>query len=183
MNAHVVRIGGTEMSLRSITPNLMVEDVEATVEWYQRVFDADVVATLPTESQPDHWWAQVSIDGTDLMFQARDSLSEKLPNLRDEQIGGSFALYADVSKSQELFSDLEEAGVEIIQSPYRTDFGWKQFAVEDCNGYILWFGEMIEEQGAEIGRGHRTYPDYLTDETESPAGVRKTSKRVPESWG
>lgn len=43
------------MSVNSLTPNLMVEDVESTVEWYEEIFDAELVATLPPEGTTDYW--------------------------------------------------------------------------------------------------------------------------------
>jgi uncharacterized glyoxalase superfamily protein PhnB len=133
----------------------MVEDLAETVAWYERVLDAEVVATLPEEG--DAWWAQVEIGDASLMFQERDSLTGKLPALEGESIGGSVALYIDVNDAETLQDDLGAAGVDIMEELHETDFGWKQFAVTDCNGYVLWFGEKLEDEGAlDIGRRHRS---------------------------
>lgn len=152
------------MQVNSLTPDLMVEDVEATVEWYERIFDAEVVATLPAGAETDYWWAQVLVGNAPLMFQERDSLEEKLPDLADEPIGGSVPFYIDVADARELHDELASAGVEIIKSPHETEFGWRQFAATDCNGYVLWFGEKLEDEPSEsIGRRYRTYHGDLTD--------------------
>lgn len=66
----------------------MVEDVDSTVEWYERVFDAELVATLPPEETEDYWWAQVVVDGNALVFQRRENLEEKLPELEGASLGG-----------------------------------------------------------------------------------------------
>ena len=143
------------MTVNSLTPDLMVEDLAETVAWYERVLDAEVVATLPEEG--DAWWAQVEIGDASLMFQERDSLTGKLPALEGESIGGSVALYIDVDDAETLQDDLGAAGVDIMEELHETDFGWKQFAVTDCNGYVLWFGEKLEDEGAlDIGRRHRS---------------------------
>jgi uncharacterized glyoxalase superfamily protein PhnB len=143
------------VTVNSLTPDLMVEDLAETVAWYERVLDAEVVATLPEEG--DAWWAQVEIGDASLMFQERDSLTGKLPALEGESIGGSVALYIDVDDAETLQDDLGAAGVDIIEELHETDFGWKQFAVSDCNGYVLWFGEKLEDEGAlDIGRRHRS---------------------------
>jgi uncharacterized glyoxalase superfamily protein PhnB len=134
----------------------MVEDVDGTAAWYERVFDADVVATLPEDPDADHWWAQVQVGDASLMFQERESLTEKLPELAGESIGGSVALYVDVDDSDALCADLDAAGVEVIREPHETDFGWRQFAVTDCNGYVLWFGEKLDEDSMDIGRRDRS---------------------------
>jgi uncharacterized glyoxalase superfamily protein PhnB len=134
----------------------MVEDVAETVAWYERVFDADVVATLPSDPEADHWWVQVQVGDASLMFQERESLTGKLPELEDEPIGGSVAFYVDVDDAAALCADLEAAGVEITHRPHETDFGWRQFAVTDCNGYVLWFGEKLDDEAMDIGRRHRS---------------------------
>jgi len=133
----------------------MVEDLAETVAWYERVFDAEVVATLPEEG--DAWWAQVEVGDASLMVQERDSLTGKLTALEGESIGGSVALYVDVDDAESLRDDLAAAGVDIIEELHETDFGWKQFAATDPNGYVLWFGEKLEDEGAlDIGRRHRS---------------------------
>jgi len=158
------------MTVHSLTPDLMVDDVQATVEWYERVFDAEVTATLPTDGGTEPWWAQLGIGDASLMIQERESLTEKLPGLEGASIGGSVAFYIDVDDADGLYEDLEAAGVEIHKEPHETDFGWRQFAVEDCNGYVLWFGEQLPDDTAEdIGRRYRTYHDHLSDEVGAEA--------------
>jgi uncharacterized glyoxalase superfamily protein PhnB len=146
------------VTVNSLTPDLMVEDLAETLAWYERVFDAEVVATLPEVADADEgWWAQLEMGDASLMLQERESLTEKLPALEDEDIGGSVAFYIDVDVAEALSADLADAGVDTITDVHETDFGWKQFAVEDPNGYVLWFGEKLESEGAlDIGRRHRS---------------------------
>lgn len=134
----------------------MVEDVGETVAWYERVFDAEVVASLPSGEGADGWWAQLQIDDASIMIQERESLTEKLPELERESIGGSVALYVDVDDAAALHDDLTDADVEILEEPHETDFGWRQFAAKDCNGYVLWFGEKLDDGAMDIGRRHRS---------------------------
>lgn len=145
------------MTVNSLTPDLMVEDIAETVDWYERIFDAEVVATLPSDDDADHWWVQIQIDDASLMLQERESLTEKISELEGAQLGGSVAFYIDVDDAAALRDDLEAAGVEITQELHETEFGWRQFAVSDCNGYVLWFGEKLEDEGAmDIGRRQRS---------------------------
>jgi uncharacterized glyoxalase superfamily protein PhnB len=132
----------------------MVEDLAETVDWYSRVFEADLVATLPEE---ESWWAQIEIGDASLMLQERSSLTEKIPALTNEEIGGSVAFYLDVDDAEGLRDDLDGAGVELVRDLHETDFGWRQFAAEECNGYVLWFGEKLDDQEAlDVGRRHRS---------------------------
>lgn len=174
------------MNVNSITPDLMVEDVEATVEWYERVMDAEVVATLPADAEADHFWVQVTVDGIPLMFQERRSLEEKLPPLEGASTGGSVPLYIDVEDAEQRHADLEAAGVDIVKPPHETDFGWRQFAATDCNGYVLWFGENLEtEQGENIGQNERTYYRHLADEHsgQQPGGRQSPNRAETDHWG
>jgi uncharacterized glyoxalase superfamily protein PhnB len=174
------------MSVDSITPDLMVEDIETTVEWYERVFDAEVAATLPNDAETDYFWAQVMLDGCPLMFQERESLETKLPVLEDVPVGGSVPLYIDIEDTEKRHAELEAAGAEIVKPPHETEFGWRQFAATDCNGYVLWFGEKLDREQAEnIGQYERTYHRHPVDES---AGHRSVEHRSPDTtendhWG
>lgn len=130
------------VTMYSLTPNLMVDDLGTTIEWYQETFDAEVVAQLPT-GEPDPWWAQIVIDDVSLMFQEQDNLVQKLPDLEDASPGQSMPLFITVEDAEILHEKLESAGVEFSQKLHETEFGWFQFAVKDVNGYLLWFGEKL----------------------------------------
>lgn len=174
------------MHANSLTPDLMVEDVQATVDWYERVFDAEVAATLPSDADANYFWAQVMIDDSPLMIQDRESLERKLPVLEGAPVGGSVALYVDVDDAKALYDDLEAADVEIVNSPHETEFGWRQFAVTDCNGYVLWFGEKLEtERTEDIGRQRRIYHEHLTDEGAGRQGDTRGPPPANDSehWG
>jgi uncharacterized glyoxalase superfamily protein PhnB len=132
------------MVLNTLTPNIMVEDVEETVEWYEDAFDATLVATLPPgDGTP--WWAQVVIDDITLMFQTRDSLVDEFPEMEGESGPGSTAFFIDVSDIRYFYDSLDDE-VTVVQELSQTEHGRNQFAVQDCNGYILWFGEPVTNE-------------------------------------
>jgi len=130
------------MTLNTLTPNLMVESVEATIDWYERVLDAETVDTVPQEGDGQLQWAQVTIDDVSLMFQHRDSLEEEHSPLAGATLGGSLTFYIDVDG---LHDRLETAETEIVGELHDTDYGRREFAVHDYNGYVLWFGEALEQ--------------------------------------
>jgi len=173
------------MTVNSITPDLMVEDINETVAWYETVLDAEVVATLPSEAGSEYFWAQVSIDGTQLMFQERDSLEEKLPVLSEESTGGAVPLYIDVDDAERRHATLEANDVNILKPPHETEFGWRQFAATDPNGYVLWFGEKLEtEQTENIGHYERTYYRHQIGQAgQQSAGRQQPPTTGEEHWG
>jgi uncharacterized glyoxalase superfamily protein PhnB len=173
------------MTVNSITPDLMVEEINETVAWYESVLDAEVVATLPAEAGPEYFWAQVSIDGTQLMFQERDSLEEKLPVLSGESIGGAVPLYSDVDDAEKRHATLEANDGNIVKPPHEAEFGWRQFAATGLSGYVLWFGEKLETERTEnIGQYERTYYRHqIDDPSRESAGRRPPRTTGGEHWG
>jgi len=130
------------MTANWLAPDLMVEDVAATVSWYEDGLGAETIGTLP-EDADDPIWAQVEIGDVWIMFQGRASLEEELPSIAGTPIGGSFTLSVDVD-------DLDASAESVADVPRvlevrTTDYGRREFAIEDPNGYVLWFGEKVPE--------------------------------------
>lgn len=121
----------------------MVEDIEETVEWYEEELDADLVATLPPDDG-EPWWAQVVVDSITLMFQTRDSLVDEFPEMEGESGPGTATFYIDVSDIKYLYDKLDED--ILVQELSQNEYGRNQFAIQDCNGYILWFAEPITNE-------------------------------------
>jgi uncharacterized glyoxalase superfamily protein PhnB len=129
------------MTFTELTPNCMVEDVAATVEWYERWLDAEEMGRLPDDAE-DPEWAQVRLGDVSLMFQTRASLEEELPAFAEREVAGSTALYIDVEDAEALHDELAGAA-EVVLDFRETAYGRREFAVTDPNGYVLWFGEKV----------------------------------------
>lgn len=135
-------IGPPPMAFNHLTPNLMVPDVAETVAWYTDTLDADVLGRMPPESD-DPEWAQLALDDAWLMLQERASLESDVPVLSGRDVGGSFTLYVDVDDAAGLHERLAEGGETVVQELRETDYGRREFAIEDPNGYVLNFGEKL----------------------------------------
>ena len=119
----------------------MVEDVAETVAWYESRLGAEQTSEI--ESDGDVVWAQVERDGVRFMFQRRDSMESELPSLADVPIGGSLSIYVHVDDVEALGAEL--ADVERALEMRTSEYGLREFAIRDCNGYVLWFGEILED--------------------------------------
>lgn len=128
------------MTVHALTPNLMVENVAATVYWYRSRLDADELARMPPDSD-DPEWAQIALGEASLMVQARESIEADVPALAGREIGGSFTLYVDVDDVTALHDELGSAGETVVQELRETDYDRREFAILDPNGYVLNFGE------------------------------------------
>lgn len=126
------------MTLNKLTPNMMVEDVNATVAFYRDVLGFNLVMTVPDSGRFD--WALVKRDEVEVMFQARASLSEELPLFDGQPIGGVLTFYIDMEGVDELYETLRPR-VTVVKDLDATFYGTREFSIQDCNGFILTFAE------------------------------------------
>jgi uncharacterized glyoxalase superfamily protein PhnB len=129
--------------LKKLTPNLMVEDVRKTLDFYRDILGFEVVMTLPEIAPLD--FAIVQRDGVELMFQSRKSLSENVPALAGSAIGASQTFYIDVTGITDLYEQLQDK-VEIVVNLHTTFYGTQEMYFRDNNGYILSFSEAIQPE-------------------------------------
>lgn len=124
--------------LKKLTPNIMVEDVNNTIEFYQKVLGFEVLVTVPEEGQ--FAWAMLKRDTIEMMFQSRTSLGEEIPALQQKEIGGSLTFYIEVENVEGLYEHLK-GSVTIVQDMHKTFYGAQEFAIQDCNNFILTFAQ------------------------------------------
>lgn len=124
--------------LSRLTPNLMVEDVNATVAFYRDVLGFDLVTSVPESGALD--WALVRRDTVDVMFQSRASLAADLPQFRDRSPGGALTFYIDLEGIDALYAQVAGRGA-VVKDLATTFYGTREFTMEDCNGFLLTFAE------------------------------------------
>lgn len=126
------------MEYNNLIPNLMVRDVAATIAYYSDVLDFDVVATVPGESRPV--FGIVRSGGVMLMFQEEQSLKDEYPQLAACGPVAGLTLYIHVDAVSPLYDNLK-GRARIAKDLHTTFYGSQDFAIEDCNGYILTFSQ------------------------------------------
>ncbi len=127
---------------KTLTPNIMVEDVNATVKWYQDNLNFQLANKEQTIDEPLEW-AVVQAGDVQIFFQKRESLEKEMSVLAGKEIGASMTLYIKVDDVQALYESVKE-NVEIVREMKETFYGAKEFAVSDLNGYVLVFSEVKE---------------------------------------
>jgi lactoylglutathione lyase len=127
-------------SLKKLTPNVMVEDVNRTIQFYKEILGFELLTTVPGEGQFD--WAMMKHGSVEIMFQSRASLAGEIPVFQQREIGGALTFYIDVEGVKELYIYLKEK-VTVVQDMHTTFYGSQEFAIQDCNGFILSFSEAI----------------------------------------
>ncbi len=125
--------------LKRLTPNLIVDDVNATVKWYQDVLSCfEVVVTDPDNGKLD--WALMSCEDVDIMFQSKDSISKSFGEFLDKKNSGSVVIYIEMEYLKGLIKMIKDK-VEVVKDIHTTPYGIQEFIIRDCNGFILVFAE------------------------------------------
>lgn len=125
------------MEAKSLSPNIMVKNVQQTVDFYHDLLDFTLVTSVPSDKgDPSLQWAMVQNQGVTLMFQEETNLKEEYPALKTHAIGGGFTLYLTVTNVNDLYERAKKVAT-IIKEPHKTFYGATEFAIQDNNGCIL----------------------------------------------
>ncbi len=122
--------------LRS-APYFPVADLERVVRQYESVFGfhRDYIGGNPPE------FAIMARDGLSVMLRLVPVADRITPN---ERQGGSWDVFFWVRDAQELHDELRSNGADVVYGPtMREAYGMKEFAVRDCEGYVLGFGQTL----------------------------------------
>ena len=126
--------------MKSLSPNLIVQNVNASVEFYQSVLGFSLVQTVPESGKYD--WAMLQKENVTIMFQSIESMNKDLPEFDCHSIGGSFTLFI-ILDEVELFYNSVKKDAEIFVELHKTFYGMNEFTIKDPNGYLLTFAEPV----------------------------------------
>ncbi len=128
--------------LKSLVPNIMVESVDKTIEYYKNVFDFKTVMSVPETGEKV--WAMIQNSDVSLMLQNRDSIVEEMPEMKDIPLGGSLSFFVSTTDIDDLWDRVKDK-IEVIKEPFTTFYHTKEFVFKDLNGYIITMAEHINE--------------------------------------
>lgn len=122
----------------SLTPELLVEDVQKTLDWYQTTLGFETIIISPTTATPT--FARIKRGSAEIMLYRRSEFAKEIQTFSTTPIGGSFALYLEVSEINSLWDKVKNQA-KVVQPLHATDYGSSEFTIQDCNGYHLIFGK------------------------------------------
>ncbi|NKB89560.1 MAG: hypothetical protein GKS06_15195 [Acidobacteria bacterium] len=138
------------MAMTTVTPNIFVDDVGKTVDWYRDVlgFKFDVGVIEGTEDSTFEYTGQslgfaiMSHGDVQLMFQSRGSVAVDLPGIQPAS-GDAFALYIGVEDVDALYAKVS-AQVDLEIDLRDTFYGAREFHFRDCNGTMVGLAQRPE---------------------------------------
>ena len=127
--------------LESLTPNIMVKDVNATLEFYKNKLGFKLIDTNPESGEYE--WGYVMLDNVGMMFQEEKSLKTEYKEIESLKVGGALTFYIRIKDINNYYNQIPK-DVSIIKTINKTFYGTNEFAIMDLNGYILTFSETPE---------------------------------------
>jgi uncharacterized glyoxalase superfamily protein PhnB len=123
--------------MESISPNIFVRDLPATVHFYN-IIGFEVVTSVPGDDGEDVF-VLMKNGSTTFMFQNFKSIENLLPEVSRHK-GGSLLLYIKMAEIRPFFEKLK-GQIPILQELKTTFYGATEFSVVDPNNFVLTFAE------------------------------------------
>ena len=86
------------MQIISFSPNLMVKNVNKSIDFYCNILGFTLIQTMPENGEPE--WGMVKKDNFFIMFQKEESIKSEYPELSDLNPGGALTFYIKISNIQ-----------------------------------------------------------------------------------
>lgn len=125
-------------TLESISPNLVADNVNLSVDFYTRHLGFTLVASVPETGE--FGWAMVQRDTVTIMFQSLKSIEEDVPMLKGIKKGSSGTFFIKMKGVDDLYKSVK-GKVPIPMDMRTTFYGTREFVVEDPDGYYMMFAE------------------------------------------
>lgn len=129
------------MQLEKLIPNLMVKDVDITLNYYHGVLGFETVNTWKN-SDGETRSIRMKKGDIEIIFQSEESMKREIPELRHEHSSGGLTLLIMVSNVQEYYDHWYE-NLDVVVQMKDTPQGLKQFTIRDINGFFLTFAEPL----------------------------------------
>jgi uncharacterized glyoxalase superfamily protein PhnB len=135
------------MKYRKLTPNLVVTNVEASINFYRNVLGFQLGFTVP-DTPPYVFGSVVSeegaADGVEIFFNDQKAVAEDYPALGAKPIGGSLTLFIEVEGIEEVLAAVTNAGAKITMPLKEQFYGMREFAFEDPEGWVVTLAERTK---------------------------------------
>jgi len=125
--------------LSSLTPNLIVSDVERSLAFYRDVLGFTVTQTVPDASPLV--FAIVRSGPVEVYLNAPGPAVAEYPAFKDRPIGGTLTLFIRVAGIRAAYAELK-GRVNVVMPLEKKWYGPTEFACTDPDGYVITFAEQ-----------------------------------------
>jgi catechol 2,3-dioxygenase-like lactoylglutathione lyase family enzyme len=130
--------------LKSVTPFFIVDDLEATIAFYQSKLRFDVLYKGGGDGSTNDYWVFMGRDQIMLNFKAITPEVHPQPN-HSRHAWARWDAYILTEDPDSLYQEFRGRQVPMHQELADTDDGLRAFEIIDNNGYVLCFGRPVEK--------------------------------------
>jgi uncharacterized glyoxalase superfamily protein PhnB len=133
------------MKFHKLTPNLIVRDVAASLQFYQTVLGLQPGMTVP-DAAP-YVFGSVTNGAIEIFFNDQKAVAAEDPELAGTnprvKLGGTLTLYLETDAVEEVLRAVEKAKCRITM-PLKTQFyGMREFAFQDPDGWTITVAQRV----------------------------------------
>lgn len=130
-------ISNIHFMMESVSPNIYVYDIDATVAFYKQL-GFEVAVAVPDDAGGLTFVMMVCGTAT-FMFQTFRSIEGQHPVVHREN-GGSLLLYIKMKNVRAFYERIKDT-VTVLTVLEKTFYGATEFSIQDNNQYLLTFAE------------------------------------------
>lgn len=126
----------------SVTPNLLVRDIDRSMAFYRDVLGFRVKQTVP--DAPPFVFVWLERDGVPVFLNDPQAVEKDVPGVASRGPGGTATLFFAIGGVDD-FHAAVAPGTRVVM-PLTTQFyGMREFAIEDPDGHLLTFAERVSD--------------------------------------
>jgi uncharacterized glyoxalase superfamily protein PhnB len=126
----------------SVTPNLLVRDIDRSAAFYRDLLGFTVKQTVPDTAPFVFVWLER--DGVPVFLNDPKAVEHDFPGASGRPAGGTATLFFIITGVDALH-DRIAAHTRIVMPLKNQFYGMREFAVEDPDGHLLTFAERVNE--------------------------------------
>ena len=124
----------------SVTPNLLVSNIDRSTAFYRDVLGFAVKQTVPDRGPFVFVWLER--DGVPVFLNDPKAVEKDVERAGDRPFGGTATMFFVVTDVDGYHAEVAPKAKVVM--PLKTQFyGMREFAVEDPDGHILTFAERV----------------------------------------
>ena len=129
-------------TFNSVTPNLLVGDIDRATAFYCDVLGFSVKQTVPDQSPFVFVWLER--DGIPVFLNDPNAVEKDVAGSSRRPSGGTATMFFVISEVDQFHARVAPRAKVVM--PLKTQFyGMREFAIEDPDGHILTFAERVAE--------------------------------------
>jgi uncharacterized glyoxalase superfamily protein PhnB len=130
------------MKFQKLTPNLVVRDVAAAMEFYRSTLGFQTTITVP--DQAPYVFGAITNSSVEIFFNDQKAVAADYPALGAKPIGGSLTLFIEVEGIEEVLAAVKKSKAKITMPLKEQFYGMREFAFEDPEGWEVTVAERIK---------------------------------------